>query len=239
MIKAAHVAVMAEMLANNNLPAGTNQLEWGRKRVQERFVEVNAMFVIDELVSGVVHAFTGTVYSIASWLPGDTIRTLAQIVNRVIEYSLNYIDEAVFARSFWNPQQNVWENARDGVVLYAMSWRTMLTTAIVLMLISFLPALVVLLLFGAPVGFLLSQISPQLAGWSILLVLFLAWLTKIAIGDTFAIAAILATYQRTTSGVQPDAAMSDKLDGISEQFRDLKRRATEALSGNRGAAPLQ
>jgi hypothetical protein len=224
---------MAELLVNDDLPAGTNQLDWGRKRVQERFTEVNAMFVIDEMVTGVVRAFTGTVYSIASWLPGDTIRTLVQVIQRVIEYALTYIDEAVLARSFWNTGQNVWENARDGVVLYAMSWRTMLTTAVVLMLISFIPALVVLILLGAPLGFLLSMISPQFAGWSIILILFLAWLMKVAIGDTFAIAAILATYQRTTAGMQPDPEMSAKLDAVSEQFQDLKRRATEALSGTR------
>jgi hypothetical protein len=38
--------------------------------VQERFGEVSAMFVVDEIVAGAVRAFTNTVYRIASWLPG-------------------------------------------------------------------------------------------------------------------------------------------------------------------------
>jgi hypothetical protein len=45
-----------------------------------------------------VRAFTHTVFFLTSWLPGDTLRTLVAIVNRIINYSMNYIDEAVLAR---------------------------------------------------------------------------------------------------------------------------------------------
>jgi hypothetical protein len=61
MFKAAHVAIMAELLVNDKLPDGVNQLSYGKQKVTARFGEVNAMFVVDELVAGVVNAFTGTV----------------------------------------------------------------------------------------------------------------------------------------------------------------------------------
>lgn len=232
MIKAAHIAIMAEMLTNDKLkiPPGRGQLEWGKQRVEERFGEMNAMFVIDELVQGVVRAFTRTVYNIARWLPGDTMDTLVSIVNRIVVNATNYIDEAVLARSFWEEDVNVWENARDGVVLYAMSWKPILMSAIALMAISYIPSIAALVIFALPVGALLSIISAKLAGWSIIFVLMLAWLVKISVGDAFAVAAIISTYHRETNGKTPDPAMAAQLDNLSDKFGDLKQRAQAAMS---------
>lgn len=240
MIKAAHIAVMAEMLTNEKikLPPGRGQLEWGKNRVQERFGEMNAMFVVDELVQGVVRAFTRTVYNIARWIPGDTIDTLVKVLNRVIINATSYIDEAVLARSFWQEEEvNVWENARDGVVLYAMSWKPILTSAIALMIISYIPSIIVFLVFAAPIGFLLSIISTQLAGWTLIFMLLLAWLVKVAVGDAFAVAAIISTYHRETVGKTPDPEMAARLDGLSDAFGDLKQRAQEAFTPNKTPDP--
>lgn len=228
-IKAAHIAVVSEILVNGDLPKGTGQLAWGKQRVQERFGETSAMFVVDELVAGVVNAFTGTVYSIASWLPGDTLDTLVRIVNRVIRFATSYIDEAILARSFYTNSDNVWENARDGVVLYGMTWRPILMNAVALMVISYIPFVVAFILFAAPVGFLLSIFSTTLAGWSLLATLVLAWLIKVAVGDAFAMIAIIATYQRETAGLTPDPQMAARLDQVSDKFQELKERAAEGF----------
>lgn len=239
MLKAAHIAIISEILLNGDLPPGTNQLEWGRKRVQERFGEVNVMFVVDELVSGVVNAFTGTVFAVTSWLPGDSIRTLVQIINRVIRFAMSYIDEAVLARSFMQQEQNVWANARDGVTLYAMVWRPLLMNAIALMILSYIPFLVVLILFSAPVGLLLSAISQPLAGWAIIFTLILSFLVKIAVGDSFAMAAIIAAYHQETANLEPNAEMTARLDQVSDKFRELAQRAQEEIGhlGEQGEKP--
>lgn len=238
MIKAAHIAIMAELITNEKLklPPGRGQLEYGKTRVQERFGEVNAMFVVDELVQGVVRAFTRTVYSIARWLPGDTLDTLVKIVNRVVTFATSYIDEAILARSFWQDDDvNVWENARDGVVLYAMSWRPILTAAVALMLISYIPSIIVFVVFAAPIGALLALINTQLAGWSLIFMLILAWFVKVAIGDAFAVAAIISTYHRETVGKTPDPQMAAQLDNLSDKFGDLKNRAKQAMNKPRPA----
>lgn len=229
MLKAAHIAVISEILVNGKLPPGTNQLSWGKQRVQERFGEVNVMFVVDELVTGVVRAFTNTVFAVTAWLPGDSIRTLVRIINRVIQFAMSYIDEAVLARSFILPEQSVWANARDGVTLYAMVWRPLLMNAIALMILSYLPFLVVLIVFAAPIGLLLSAISQPLAGWAIIFTLILSYLVKVAVGDSFAMAAIIAAYHRETAELQPDAEMTATLDGLSDKFRELTQRAQEEV----------
>lgn len=233
MIKAAHIAVMAELLTNDKLklPPGRGQLEFGKNAVQEKFGEVNGMFVVDEIVQGVVRAFTRTVYSIARWLPGDTLDTLVKVINRVVTFASSYIDEAILARSFWQDDEtNVWENARDGVVLYAMSWKPIITSAVALMVLSYLTGLAAFIIFAAPIGAILYFINPAFAGWTIIFLLLLAWVIKVAVGDAFAVAAIIATYHSETANKVPDPQMSARLDQVSDQFGDLKRRAQEAMT---------
>jgi hypothetical protein len=230
MIKAAHIAVISEILVNGKLPDGVNQLAWGKQRVTERFGETNVMFVIDELVTGVVRAFTGTVYTIASWLPGDTLRTLVQVLNTVIRFALSSIDEAILARRFYAQSDSPWTNARDGLVLYGMVWKPILINAVALMVISYIPFLVALLVFSAPIGLLVSLFSAEAAGWTIIAVLAFAWLMKVAVGDAFAMTAIVAAYQRETAGLQPDPAMAARLDAVSDKFNEIKQRASEGLN---------
>lgn len=230
-IKAAHIAVVAELLTNGQLPDGVNQLSYGKQRVEERFGEVNAMFVVDELVNGVVHAFTNTVYSMTAWLPGETLDTLVRVLNRIIQFAMNYIDEAIMARSFYRTDGSVWENARDGLVLYAQVWKPILVNAIALMALSYLPFIVALVVFALPVGLLLNLISPQLAGWSIIFLLILAYMVKVAVGDAFAMTAIVAAYQRETANLTPNPDMTAQLEAVSDQFRDLTQRARESIGG--------
>ena len=229
MIKAAHIAVVSELLVRDSLPAGVSQLAWGKQRVQERFGEASIMFVVDELVSAVVNRFTRTVYRIASWLPGNTLRTLADIVNRIARYALSYVDEAILARAFWLDTKLVWACARDGVVLYGMVWKPLLLNAIALMALSYIPFILVLIIFYAPVGALVQFISPQVAGWGIIVTLVLALLVKLALGDAFAMTAMIAAYQRATLELEPDPGVTAQIEGVSDKFRDLQQRASEEL----------
>jgi len=241
MIKAAHIAVLTELIANGALPAGQGQLAWGKQQVRERFGEVNVMFVVDELVNSVVRMFTGTVYRLASWLPGDFFRTLASVINRVIRYATTYIDEAILARSFLQRDRSPWESAREGLVLYGMAWRPLLANAIALMLLSYVPFIVAVILFAAPVGGLLYLVAPRLAAWSVLVVLVLAYLIKAAVGDAFAMAAIIIAYQRETANLTPDPEMEARLEQVSVKFRELKQRALDAARSPafpQPAAPL-
>lgn len=235
-LKAAHLAVIAELLQYDKLPDGVNQLDWGRQQVQQRFGEVNIMFVVDELVNGVVYTFTNTIGWLTSWLPGDTLQTLVGMVKMVIRLSLSYVDEAVLARAFWLRSQSVWDAAVDGVVLYAQVWKPILTNAVVLMVLSYIPAAVGLILLAAPVGFFLNIFSSDLAAWGIVATLFLAYLIKVSLGDAFAMVAIIATYQKETANLQPNPEMKAKLESISDKFRELQQHAMQELNKLSGSS---
>lgn len=235
LIKAAQIAVMAELLARGSLPAGVNQLAWGKQRVQERFGEASIMFVVDEMVNGIVRVFTSMVYSVASWVPGGALRGLANMVNRIIRFAVSYIDEAILARTFWLGSGSVWAHARDGVVLYGMVWKPLLANAVALMLLSYIPFLAAVLIIALPAGLLGSLISPVVAGWAVIACLVLAWLVKMAIGDTFAMAAMISSYMREIEGLEPDPAVTARLEKLSDKFRGLQQRAQEELGSRMGA----
>lgn len=232
LIKAAHIAVIAELVSKGSLPEGINQLAYGKEQVQKRFGESSAMFVVDKLVEAIVRTFTRTVYRIASFLPGDFFKNIAAVVNRVITFALNYVDEAILARTFWLDSGSVWANARDGVVLYGMVWKPMLMNAIALMILSYIPFAVVMLLVAAPIGALMwFTVSPAAGGWAIIVLLVLAYLVKVALGDAFAMTAIIAAYHDEIMGLEPDPKVSAKLESVSDKFRELQKKATESLRG--------
>lgn len=227
MIKAAHVAVVGELLANGKLPDGVSQLQWGKQQVAQRFGQVSIMFVVDEMIRAVIGTFTSLVFNIASLLPGDTMSQLASLANRVIRFATNYIDEAVMARAFWRKDENIWRSAEQGVTLYAQAWKPLLKNAVALMILSYIPFVVVLILFGAPLGWLLSLISVKLAAWSMLILFMLAFLVKVAVGNSFAMVAMIAAYQRETANLMPDPAIEAQLSGMSNKFIELKERAMQ------------
>jgi hypothetical protein len=113
-----------------------------------------------------------------------------------------------------------------------------LMNAVALMVLSYVPFFAALIILAAPVGFLLNLISSALAAWSIVLILLLSFLIKAAMGDAFAMIAMLATYQRETAGLTPDPVMEARLSQVTDKFGELKRRAMSASpSGFSGIGP--
>ncbi|MFO7696203.1 MAG: hypothetical protein R6X16_03500 [Anaerolineae bacterium] len=232
LVKSAQIAVMAKLLTAERLPAGASQLQWGREQVASRFGEVSGMFVVDQVVTAVVRGFTRLVYGLVSWLPGDALRGLARIAGRIVHYAVSYIDEAILARTFWLDDGTVWANARDGVVLYAMVWKPLLVNSLALMALSYVPAILAVGLLIVPAMWLGNAISPTVGGWSIVAALVIGWAFKVAVGDSFAMAAIIAAYQRSIAGLRPDPDMLGRL-GQVPRFDDLTQRVREEAATRR------
>lgn len=238
MIKAAHIAVVSEILVNDRLPEGTSQLEWGRQAVTNRFGEANAMFVIDEMVDAVVRSFTYTVYSVANMLPGETMENLARVLRRVVNYAMSYIDEAILARSFWRRDESVWTSATEGVVLYGQAWKPILMNAIALTVVSYIAMAVIFVVLVFPIAGITALIfNASAGGWAALVTLILAYLLKVAVADAFVMTAMVATYQDETQDLTPNPEMAARLEQVSDKFRELKSKAEGAVSGGQASQP--
>ena len=111
-------------------------------------------------------------------------------------------------------------------------WKPLLTNAVALMVLSYVPFVLALIIFAAPIGALASLISTKIAGWSIIGTLALAFLVKVAIGDAFAMTAMIAAYQRETADLEPDPGITAQLESVSAKFGELQNRAREELAGD-------
>src|SRR5690606_38081272 len=96
-VKAGHIAVMVHLIEGREVPGGQNQIAYARAVVTERFAEANVLFVLDQLVKGVVGAITGLIGGVAAFLPIPGLQGVVKFINAVIRMSVNYVDEIILA----------------------------------------------------------------------------------------------------------------------------------------------
>jgi len=237
LLRAGHIAVMAEFLSAGKLPAGTSQISFGKTQVVDRFKSVSGMFVVGELVQGVVGAITNMMGGLLSFFPGDTLKQLGKIVAAVIKTASSYIDEAILARAFIQKDKNIFEVGKDGTILYAMAWKPILANAAGLAVLSWASMAIFIVLF-VPVGYVMASVLPSSLDWvATVSVIAFAYLSKVSLGDTFAVATTIAAFHEETKNMVPSAEWNAKLTSASDKFRELSKRATEKFTGAPTATP--
>jgi len=230
LLKAGHTAVMTEFIVYGKAPEG-NQIAYGKKQVMDRFRDTSIMFGVDALLNGIVKAFTRTFARITGVLPIPGIDSLSAILQRIAIMSTTYVDEAILSRAYKEREKNVWKVAEDGVVLYAQAWQPILANAVVLALISFVEFVVLLILLGLP-AVAIGAAFPALRVALGIGVLIAAWMIKLAVMDAFSMAATLIAYHRTTEGLEPSPEWKTKLEGVSNKFGELGRKAQENIGSH-------
>lgn len=226
MLKAAHTAVMTEIITTGNAPAGS-QIAYGKEQVMSRFKDTSIMFGVDVLVDGVVKAFTRTFARIAGILPIPGLDSLMGLLQRIAVSSTTYVDEAILSRAYAKREQNVWKVAHDGVILYAQAWKPILTNAVVLALLSYVEFVVILIVLALPaiaLGFAFPALKVALG----IGVVIFALMIKLAVSDAFSMAATLTAYHKATEGLTPNAEWKAKLEGLSPKFKTLSQKASSA-----------
>lgn len=237
MVKAGHVAVLAQLLDGQQIPGGRGQIAYARTVVKERFVESSVLFAVDRLIKGILRVFNRVTMRTARLLPIPGLEPVVKLANAVINTSLTYVDEVILAHNVRTGSDNPWASSRDAVVLYAQNYKTMLKNAVFLTFIVWGLTLAIFVVVFAPVAALVG-LFPGVAGfWTFVLAAVTAWALKSAIVDPFAMAALMQVYFRTTAGQEPDAEWSGKLEKMSGKFRELKDKAAAAMpTGSASAA---
>jgi hypothetical protein len=236
LLKAAHTAVMTEVVVHGVTP--TDQVAHGRRAVMERFRDTSIMFAIDQLLDGIVKRLVRTLTRIVSILPIPGVDGLGRLVERIALASTTFIDESILSRAYAQREQNVWRVAHEGVVLYAQTWKPILANAVVLALLGYLWFVVLLVVLGLP-ALAVAAVLPGLRVALAIAVLIGAWMIKLAVADAFALAATLIAYHRSTAGMTPDPAWVTKLEGVSDRFAELGRRAVASIRTTPAPAPTE
>jgi hypothetical protein len=243
LIKAGHVAVITELVQKGAVPAGVNQVSYGKEKVLKHFASTSVLFGVDALVAGSVRQILRWLVRLGSFLnflPGA--KFILGFVYRVLRLAGNYIDEAVLSYILLHEDQNVWRAAADGVVLYAQSWKKILWRAVGVVLVVMIGWLVIFLVsFFAllPLASLAGKDKPGLPLFLGFVALVAAWLianvVRWALVDPFATVAMIVAYNEAVREQTPSYDLYSTLAGVSRKFRELEQKARQAPVP--GAAP--
>ena len=241
MIKAAHVAVIADMAIKGGVPEGFNMYNYGVSKVKKFFVASNVLFAVDRLISGSVKQIQrvfGGIGELLKFVPG--VKALTQIINMFVDIILNYLDECILGYIFLNEGQNVWKSAADGVVLYAQNWKTILKTGVKILIFLIVFFLISFLIFNGVFAGIFNGIDSLENGlampiaWvlTIVFVLVLKW----AILDSIIMIYMMTNYLKVAYGAEPSYDLYGKLQGMSKKFKELFGKSQEAQNTAAGTA---
>ncbi len=239
LIKAGHVAVLAEICRTGAVPA--NQVNYGKAMVAERFATSNAYFVIDKLISAAVkeiQAKLGSLGNALDFIPGmEAVTGLAQFF---VSISLNYVDECCLGWTFWQKDQGAFKSGADAVVIYAQNWKALLGGAAKTMVKVLIGTVLILLAAFVPIGILFKILkwSPLAA---FILACLIAWTIKFAVMDSYIMIQMMAVYMNVAPNTQIQFDLYGKFSMISSKFKELwnKGQAEAPPAGNTGTAYAQ
>lgn len=234
LIKAAHIAVLVELIDHGTVPDGKGQIAYGKERVTEMFGTASAFFAVDQLVSASVkqiHRWLMRLGDFLNAIPGAKI--VISLASMVLGIALNYIDEAVLSRVIKkkqeDPQANVWQTSADGVVLYAQSWKGMIGAAAGVALFTIALTLVSFLIVFFPLLGLANMMSGDsnvgLGALAFISALAISVSIKKAFVDPVATIAMIRTYHTKTAPLTPSIDLRGKMLAISRKFKELVGRA--------------
>lgn len=224
-VKAGHIAVLTHLYDGKELPEGKGQIDYAATAVKERFAEANVLFALDQLIKGVLKFITGTLNTVAAFIPIPGLSNLVGIINSILKMSLTYVDEIILAHNIRIQSDNPWETSADALVLYAQNYGKMVKNAVWLSLMMWLLTAFIFIVLLAPTFGLLALFPGDVGGWAFIVAFIFAWSVKAALIEPIAIYALMQVYFKTIEGQVPDPEWRGRLEGASKKFREMKDKA--------------
>ena len=230
-VKAGHIAVLTKLYDKAPFPDGKGQIDYAAGVVKERFAEASILFAIDQLVKGVLKTITGTLNTIASFIPIPGLSNLTKIIGAIIKMSLTYVDEIILAHNIRVGAENPWEESRRALVLYAQNYKSILKNAIWLSILMWVLTIFVYLIMLAPALGLVAIFPGDIGAMGLVVAFIFAWSVKAALIEPIAIYALMQVYFQKIEGQEPNPEWESKLESASSHFRKLKDKAAQAMPG--------
>ena len=188
------------------------------------------MFVMDRLVMGVIRSINGIMRSVGNFLSGiPGVQGLVSFANLIVNFGLVYIDEAILARNFKMENEGIWESAKNGLILYAQSWKEILQVAVLLSFAAIFSYGILLILFLIPLWGL-GAAYPTFKILFVIAAFLFAGAVKLALFDPWAHTNMILVYLTVTEGKTPDPSWENKLEAVSGKFKKIQENALKTLS---------
>ncbi len=234
LVRAPYVAAITELMMGRDVPEGFGQFGYGKEIVEKYFVDVSVLWIVHEAVQGVVRTFARTVMSFTRWLPGS-LKKLRNMAIKIVHRAGIYVDDAVFSYTIAQRNPKAYEGATDALLLYAENPKPILMTAAKTYVIGKVITGLLSLLFIVPTLLIVGVIGSQIGGaaselvmiFGVVMAIFAAHITELALFEPFALAYAVVTFHRETEGQQPNPEWQEKLEGASDKVKELFDRRGE------------
>jgi len=239
LIKAGHIAVLAELIQKGELPKGKGMIGFGFEKVKATFVTTSIFWVIDELISAIVNGISNFIRRIGRWIPVQAVQTIFNLIANIVAVFLSFIDEAILSYIFIYPEKDPWKGARDGLVLYFKSWKPLLMSSVIIVLLNYVVTIAlffILLGLTTPIAALLPFVIKDAP---FIIALIIAGWVKIALLDQFTLVLMVTTYQNSIKGLEADSETMEKLEQLVPKFKEITAKAGKALSAKSSTSSAQ
>jgi hypothetical protein len=230
LVKAAHIAVLVEVLDGKQIPGGQGQIAYGTQFVKTHFTESSVLFGVDQLIKGVLRAFFNTINIFTAFLPVPALQTLIRIAEAIVRMSLTYVDEIILAHLIRTRTTNPWKTAEEGLILYAQNYKHFLKNAAWLSVFLWVLTILIFVVIVGPVAGLAAVIHGGVV-WTLAFAIIFAWAAKAALLEPVAIACLMQVYFKTIEGQTPNAEWQQRLEQASGKFRELGAKAAAWIPG--------
>jgi hypothetical protein len=247
LVEAGHVAALTHLIVEGETP--TNQIRFGLTRVRANFASVTGLFVLDLAVQRVLRQINAIINRVVSSLTeglssggrqreAGVVQGVVGIVQLALNITIGYVDKAILANVYLSDAENNWKPAKEGVVLYAMTWKPVLASALVVATVFYGPLIVagyfneeILDAFGGQEA-VIAQVETFLLGLSdvgllALFVVVLGFLTVFHYGlvKPGLTTLVVTIFLNETVDERPDEAWERRLREHSPEYRAFERRA--------------
>lgn len=219
LVSAGHVAVIAHTVHQGEPPE--NQVSYGKDMVKANFVSASALFALDQVIKTVLNQFNRAVIRLTNLIDFvPALKNIVTILRRSVTLVGRQLDHAIMAQIFIEEEKSNWAAARDGLVLYAKCWKSLLASSLILVLGMYAVAGLLLLLVS-PVALVIGQFGNvgQFIGWAFVIGIVLT--IHFGFVDPFVKTVLITTYLEESKELTPDSETMDFLEERSSKFREV------------------
>ncbi|GEM_PF-255718 len=242
-VKARHIALLVDAVAEKVLPQGWAQIEYGRQQVGKRFNLSRDLVGLDRQIRQVQIYLLRTCTKLGVQIPDIPNGFVAKSIYGVIAVPLTYTDEVILAQCFRGDSNTPWVEARNGVVYYAQNFGLIWRNALLLFVLTYAGLFCVYLLMLVPVEWVEGILPIPIGNWKYVFALVFAWPIKAAIFDPIVIAGLILLFFEKIDGTIPNSDWVNRLNNSSDEFKEIQRRAeaeqAPIRAGDAKKAPME
>ena len=237
LLKAGHIAVLTELITKGQIGNGSEGMfSYGKRIVKARFGEISVLFAVDMVVDGVVNAFNRTLDWVGSLIPVPGLDSVVGFVKAVMRASTTYIDETIFSYNLARGDENVYRSSKDGLIYYAQNAKEILKIGVWVVILEKVLSFITFLVIFVPALVLVSLLP--FSGWGVLVqitaviaALMFTYDVQQAVLRPLFLTMVMLKYHAVVQNQPINPEWDQRLDNVSDKFKELKGKASEWVSG--------